>query len=68
VRGWEQLKSFAANGGRPGVSLTDQVTVREVNEMTVVEIGGEVGRPLRFTPEKLTKLLRAEERIRQFAS
>lgn len=67
LRGWEQLASFAVKGGRPDTSLTDQVAVREVNGMIVVEIGGEIGRPLRFTPEKLAKLLKAKEPIRQFA-
>ena len=68
LRGWEQLVSFAVNGGRPDTSLTDQIAVREVNGMIVVEIGGEIGRPLRFTPEKLQNLLRAREAIRTFAS
>ena len=67
LRAWEQLVDFALMGGRPGTALTEQVAVRDVNGVIVVEIGGEIGRPLRFTSEKLAKLLAAEAQIRQFA-
>ncbi len=67
VRSWQVLVRFASHSGRPGTRLTDEVAIREVNEVTVVEIGGEIGRPMRFTPEKLGKLLKAEKPIRQFA-
>lgn len=67
LRGWQRLADFAAEGGRPGASLTEQIAVRDVNGVVVVEIGGEIGRPLRFTPEKLQKLLHASHAIRAFA-
>lgn len=67
VSGWEQLTTFVVGAGRPGTRLTDQIVVREVNDVLVVEIGGEIGRPIRLTPEKLKKLLLAQDAIRAFA-
>ena len=67
LSGWEHLAAFAVSGGRPGTRLTGHIAVREVNDVLVVEIGGEAGRPMRLTPEKLKKLLHAREAISAFA-
>lgn len=67
VSGWTQLEEFALNGASADRQLISQITIRDVRGVVVAEVGGEIGRPLRFTPEKLAKLLKAKEAIRQFS-
>ena len=67
IGGWEQLATFAVSAGRPGTRLADRIAIREVNDMLVVEIGGDIGRAVRLTSGKLKKLLEARDAIRVFA-
>ena len=67
VRGWERLGRFADRGARAGTRLSKHLMVREVGGVLVVEVAGEVGRPVRLTAWKVGRVLQAERAIRAFA-